>query len=363
MKTSIIIVAAGKGERFGQAKFELLLAGKTLLEWCLETVEKLPFEKEVIVITPELGGSTRFESVKNGLKKATGDLVIIHNVANPMATVEDFQRVHDELMKGDVAVFVGQSVVDTLRRVDDKGSETIDRENVWRVQTPQGFRTEILKAVIERSVLNSPSDEIQLFEVRDPSTSVGMTKIVGLETSPFNQKITYPVDLELAQRFLQTETLVGIGEDSHYFDTSGSMMIGGVKIEALPKLHGNSDGDVILHALYNAISSALGKGSLGLTADPMAEQGIVDSSEYLQVILGVMQERGYGLQNISISLECAKPKIEPIAGELKISLANLLNINPEQIGITATSGEGLTAFGRGEGIHCSCIVSLVRINL
>jgi len=351
MKTSILIVAAGKGERFGQPKMELKLAGKTLLERCRETVEQLPFENELIVVGPAEGGETRFESVKNGLMKCTCDIVIIHNVANPMATVEDFVRVHEMLIKQDAGVFVGQRVVDTLRRLDDR-SETIDRNNVWRVQTPQGFHTGTLKKLVVE-VKTDITDEVQLYE------QAGLP-VIGLETTPLNQKITYPSDLEFLEQHLRKEILVGVGEDSHYFDNSGTMTIGGLELRELPKLHARSDGDVILHALFNAISSAMGDGSIGQTADPMVEQGIIDSSKYLDVILKEMSGKRFRLSNVSISLECSVPKIDPLVPAMKEALALLLTLSPEKIGITATSGEALSAFGKGEGIRCSCIVSLAR---
>lgn len=355
MKTSIILVAAGKGERFGQPKWQIRLAGKSLLDWCLETIRQLPFDKEVIVVGAEgiEGGLTRHESVKKGLQQASGEIVLVHNVANPLATVQDFTRVRDILLGEDAACFVGQKNVDTLRKMHLSGSETLDRSGVWRVQTPQGFRASTLRKFAEATREIDITDEVQLFE------GSGLS-VIPLETSPLNQKVTYPQDLELMERLVRSEVLVGIGEDSHFFDTSGTAVLGGLKIEGLPKLHGNSDGDLILHALYNAISSALGGRSLGITADPMAEQGILDSSEYLQVILRVVRQRGYVVHHLSVSLEGLLPKIEPISEQLKKSLADILEIHPRQIGITATTGEGLTTFGKGEGMHCTCVVSLSR---
>ena len=384
MKVSIILAAAGKGERFGQNKWQVKLDDKSLLEWNLDTLAGLDLEKEIIIVTPEndlekvqavadkhdfseikviAGGRERFDSVKKGLEHCTGEIVLIHNVANPMATADDFRNLVEILEKEDAAVFVGHKAVDTLRRIKDGSSETIDREDIWRVQTPQGFRKDSLSKAVQETELSAiggsasgrenPSDEIRLFEGLE-------IPIRAIETSAINQKITYPEDLELMEKYLRSEVLVGIGEDSHYFDDSGTMVLAGVRIDDLPKLHGNSDGDLILHALCNAISSALGEGSIGPVADPMAEQGILDSTKYLEVILNVVKERGYSLGNVSISLECARPKIEPISGQLKESLSALLNLDPQKIGITVTSGEGLTSFGRGEGVRCICVVSLLR---
>lgn len=370
MKTSIILVGAGDGERFGQPKLHLQLAGKTLLKWNLDVLTQLDFEKEIILVVSEdqvetvqkatgkgirvvSGGAERIDSVRNGLLACTGDLIIIHNVANPLASQQDFERIQKQLQEEDCACFVGQPVVDTLRRVDNDKSETIDRTDMWRVQTPQGFRKASLLERIENLQGEKITDEVMLFEGSD-------VPIKAFPSSPFNQKITFPEDLEMCEQIVGNEVLVGIGDDSHYFDKSGSMVIGGVRVDDLPKLHGNSDGDLVLHSLFNAISSAIGERSIGPTADPMAEQGIVDSSEYLSVALQQARERGYRPQNLSLSLECSQPKVEPLVDDMKDSLSKLLELDRKHIGITATSGEGLSRFGKGEGIRCTCVVSLVK---
>lgn len=159
------------------------------------------------------------------------------------------------------------------------------------------------------------------------------------------------------------DLVVGIGQDSHRFDAEGKkgLIIGGVELANETKLEGNSDGDVVLHAVFNAISSALGGRSISITADPMClEQGITDSREYLKVLVSQMITAGYRVNNISLSIECKRPKIEPIVNDMKGALSELLQVESGRIGITATSGEGLTDFGRGEGVQCLVTVSLVR---
>lgn len=124
-------------------------------------------------------------------------------------------------------------------------------------------------------------------------------------------------------------------------------------------LRANSDGDVVLHALCNAISQAVGGRSIGVYADPLClEKGIKDSAEYLKVILKMMAEKGYCVNNIGIMIECARPKIEPYAEVMKKRIASLLGVVEEAVGITATSGERLTSFGKGEGIQVFAVASL-----
>jgi len=157
---------------------------------------------------------------------------------------------------------------------------------------------------------------------------------------------------------------VGIGQDSHPFVESGNkkpLTLGGITISEEMGLIGNSDGDVILHSLFNALSQAVGERSLGIYSDPLClEKGITDSKEYLKIALKMIEERGYVINNIGIMIEAKVPKIEPHTKKMKECIAKLLKINEDQIGITATSGNGLTAFGKGEGIQVITIVSLIK---
>ncbi len=156
---------------------------------------------------------------------------------------------------------------------------------------------------------------------------------------------------------------VGLGQDSHAFEPEGTtkpLILGGVLFAGQPGLLANSDGDVVLHALFNALSQAVGGRSLGIYADPLCQQGITDSRQYLPVALDMVRRAGYTVNNVGISIEARRPKIEPRALEMKKSIAELLGIAEDQVGITATSGEGLTAFGRGEGIQVFVIASLTE---
>jgi 2-C-methyl-D-erythritol 2,4-cyclodiphosphate synthase len=151
----------------------------------------------------------------------------------------------------------------------------------------------------------------------------------------------------------------GIGQDSHRFEDEGSikpLMIGGARIPGCPGLLGNSDADVVLHAIINAISGISGRNILGKISDDMClRQGITDSKDYLEK---AMESLGnYRISHVSVALEGKRPRFEPYIGKIKESLAKLLAIQPSDVGITATTGEGLTAFGRGEGLQAFAIVS------
>lgn len=157
---------------------------------------------------------------------------------------------------------------------------------------------------------------------------------------------------------------VGIGQDSHLFELKKikSLHLGGVKISNRYGLKGNSDGDVILHSICNALSSAIGGDSLGTWSDKMClEQGIIDSRKYVEYIFNNAKKKEYNVGNIAISIEAKRPhlSLEEIK-QIKITIAQILEISVEQVGVTFTSGEGLTAFGKGKGIQALTIISLVK---
>jgi 2-C-methyl-D-erythritol 2,4-cyclodiphosphate synthase len=153
----------------------------------------------------------------------------------------------------------------------------------------------------------------------------------------------------------------GLGQDSHRFDLKNQtkkLRLGGVVFEGEPPLQGNSDADVVLHALCNAISGITSVNILGAVSDDLClKQGITDSRVYVQEALKFL--KAWRITHLSCSIECKKPKITPKIPEMKASLSELLGLEKQDVGITATSGEGLTAFGRGEGIQVLCIVTAV----
>ena len=150
----------------------------------------------------------------------------------------------------------------------------------------------------------------------------------------------------------------GIGQDSHAFEKEGSekkLMLGGAHIPGCPGLSGNSDADVVLHALANAISGISGENILGKVSDRMCQQGAADSAEYVKVALKTLGN--YRITHASVAIEGKRPILSPHIDSMKKSIAKLLDIQPTDVGITATSGEGLTAFGRGEGLQAFVIVT------
>ena len=158
---------------------------------------------------------------------------------------------------------------------------------------------------------------------------------------------------------MNTISYSAIGQDSHRFESDASrkpLMLGGVEIPGVPGLAGNSDADVILHALCNALSGLSGETILGAVTDRMCiDQGITDSREYVKKALATLGS--VTLAHISITVEARRPHLAKYTTAIRTSVAEITGLAPEHVGLTATSGEGLTAFGRGEGIAVFVIVS------
>ncbi len=154
---------------------------------------------------------------------------------------------------------------------------------------------------------------------------------------------------------------VGIGQDSHRFEepsTNKKFVLGGVIFEGVKPLEGNSDADVVLHALANAISGVSCVNILGKISDDMClNDGIKDSAIYVKEALKYLT--AHKIVHVSISIECSYPKITPKIPQMRTAIANLLDIPDNCVGITATTGEGLTAFGQGLGVQAFCCVTAV----
>lgn len=154
----------------------------------------------------------------------------------------------------------------------------------------------------------------------------------------------------------------GIGQDSHRFHSDGSKkscIMGGLIFEGVPGFIANSDGDVIFHAICNAISTVTGEIILGKVADELLEkEGITDSAAYLQMALKTLGRQK--ITHVALTLEASRPKFLHRIPELRANIAKEMGLELSQVGITATTGEGLTDFGCGEGVQCFCIVTTLE---
>jgi 2-C-methyl-D-erythritol 2,4-cyclodiphosphate synthase len=155
----------------------------------------------------------------------------------------------------------------------------------------------------------------------------------------------------------------GIGQDSHRFlpdDSTKPCVIGGVIFEDVPGLSADSDGDVILHAICNAISSVTGEPILGGIAIELCHKhGITDSSVYLEKALVTLKSQQ--IEHVSLTIEGKRPRMQGKTLEIRAKVASLMKIKIDQVGLTITSGDGLTDFGCGDGLQCFCILTTIEL--
>lgn len=376
-----IIVAGGKGKRMRKRvnKLFLLLNKEPIIFHTLNIFQNCKnIDKIILVANPDDknkfktiikknnfdkvanvadGGIERQDSVYNGIKaieKAKDDdIIVIHNASNPFVDDDIINNSVNAAKKYGAAV-VGFPAKDTIKVVEDGFvKQTIDRRLLWQIQTPQAMKYFLAKKTFEIAYREKfyGTDDASLVEKIH-----GQVKVVYCDRS--NIKITDQHDLAYANKLVNASRM-GIGMDSHKF-TKGKkpLIIGGIKISDKDGFDANSDGDVVLHALFNALSTAIGMKSLGFYADKMFKEGVTDSKQYLSFIIGKINEKNLKIQNIAIMLEGKRPKIDGHIDKIKSSLSKLLKVKEENIGIAATSGEELTEFGKGNGMQCVAVVSL-----
>ncbi len=375
-----IIVAGGKGKRMGKRinKLFLLLNKEPIIFHTLKTFQNCKnINKVILVVNPSDrnkfkpiikagnfskvikivdGGIERQDSVYNGIKAVDNakddDIIIIHNAVNPFVDEATINKCISTTKKYGAAV-VGFPARDTIKVVENGFvKQTIDRKLLWQVQTPQAMKFFLAKKAFERAYKDKfyGTDDASLVERLG-----GSIRIVYCPRE--NIKITDPHDLAYANK-LTNASRIGIGQDSHKFIEKKPLIIGSVKISEKNGFDADSDGDVILHALFNALSTAIGGKSLGFYADDMCKKGITDSKKYLEFILEKVKERGCKISNTAIMLEGKKPKIDGHIDKIKTSLSKILKIKKENIGIAATSGDELTDFGKGLGMQCFVVATL-----
>ncbi|MBD3238920.1 MAG: 2-C-methyl-D-erythritol 2,4-cyclodiphosphate synthase [Candidatus Moranbacteria bacterium] len=154
-----------------------------------------------------------------------------------------------------------------------------------------------------------------------------------------------------------------IGEDSHQFTPNKKLIIAGVEISEVDYgFQGNSDGDVVLHSICNCFDLVCDCGSIGNYADQMlVQKDIKDSSKYLDYVIQIAKHKGWQPHSVSVSIQGSKPKLEPYHAIFKQKLGQLLGVSKKKVGLTFTSGESLTAFGRGQGLKAITIVNFCRL--
>ena len=369
MKVSIVICAAGKGTRAGFDKNKLLapLYGAPVL-W--HTLNKFNIDgiDEVIITSSEddyeeicalaspfnfkvvHGGNTRTESVKRALEAVSGEIVLIHDGARPFLSEKLIARCIDCVKEHRSAVCAVKAT-DTVI-YEDGGQRRLDRNNLYLVQTPQGFYTEDIKRAYALSGDSEYTDDSAVY-----AQFIAQPYI--LEGEKENKKITYKSDFDAPPIPAIQEGKVGFGVDTHAFGKGNFVTLGGVKIDCDGCLIAHSDGDVLVHAVMDALLSAAGLKDIGhYFPDTDEKYRGADSLTMLKEVVSILKNTGYAPFNISSSIQAEKPRLKNHISKIKENLAAVLGISVENIAVAAGTCEGLGFVGKGLGITAYCTATV-----
>jgi len=382
VSVAALIVAAGRGARAagedGRPKQYCLIGGLPMLSRTIAAFAAHPGVDDIlVVIHPDdaalyaaaseahagrlrkavSGGARRQDSVRVGLEALAGETpssVLIHDAARPFVSAGLISRVIDSLGAHQGALPC-LPVTDTLKWVA-RGQVigTAERDQLWRAQTPQGFRFDAILAA-HRAAAKEPA--------RDFTDDAGVAEWFGLdvalvEGSEDNRKLTTAEDLKIADELLKptaaraTGTIrVAQGYDVHAFGAGDAVILCGVTIPHPKKLVGHSDADVGLHALTDALLGTIAEGDIGVHFPPSdARWRGVASEVFLKHAAALVRERGGAIVHADITLLCEAPRIGPYRDLMRSRIAEMLGIEATQVSIKATTNEGLGFIGRAEGI-------------
>lgn len=388
MKTGIIIVAAGRSVRLGgeQPKQYRMLGGKTVLERTLAcfvsspeidavqvvihpddlvsyntVIEKIASETGKI-LPPVFGGETRQESVHAGLLTLTSnDIILVHDAARPFVSNELLKRALT-VIQGKVAAIPGLLVTDTIKRVNTDGLvlETLPRETMRTIQTPQVFEREALLNAHNRARhagFNAFTDDGALMEWAGYPVFI-------FDGATENIKLTYEIDFKISEHRLQEDkemmiSRTGIGYDVHVFTEGNHVWLGGIKIPHDQGILAHSDGDVVLHALTDAVLGAICDGDIGTHFPPSdAQWRGASSDQFLKFACDRVRQRGGIIDHMDCMLLCEAPRLSPHREEMRERIAEIAGISPSRVSIKATTMEKMGFIGRKEGLAAQAVASI-----
>lgn len=378
MQTVALIVAAGRGERFGTAlpKQYACLGGIPIIARSIGAFARHPGIDAVRVVIgeadrdlyqqasagfsllePIAGGATRQATVRAGLEslaELAPQRVLIHDAARPLVSAAVIGRVL-EALDHFPAVLPVVPVVDTLKRLaEDLVVGETPRAGLGRAQTPQGFNYPDILAAHRSASGDAYTDDTAI--AADAGLAVGW--VAGEER---NLKLTLPEDHAVAERLLASSTRwrTGLGFDVHAFAPERDLVLCGVTIPYELGLAGHSDADAAFHAVTDAILGTIAAGDIGSHFPPSDERWRnADSSVFLRHALALLAERGGRVENVDLVIVCERPKIGPFREAMARRTAEVLGIGVDRVGIKATTSERLGFTGRGEGLAAQAVVSV-----
>jgi 2-C-methyl-D-erythritol 4-phosphate cytidylyltransferase/2-C-methyl-D-erythritol 2,4-cyclodiphosphate synthase len=387
-----IILTAGQGSRLAKAtqgnkKQFLIWKGLPLFWHSAKKFSQVPDIKGIIFVFPpdpdqdwltylqdlnakdELGciwkiaegGAKRQDSAYNGILSlpVQCDAVLIHDAARPFLSSALIQNIVQHLKQGAKAVVPALAVKDTIKQKYGDKVHTLPRDSLYAVQTPQGFCKDTLFAahdLVRKNGLDVTDDASMLEQMNEKTTL-----IPGEES---NSKITSPEDLALlkeAENLLLPRT--GWGYDVHRYGEGRPLKLGGIPIPGAPQVVAHSDGDVLLHALIDALLGCLGQGDIGdhfPDSDP--KYANLSSAVFLAEILEICKQQSFSISQVDLTLICQTPKLSPWKMQIRKNIASLLGLALQDVNLKATTEEGLGFTGEKKGIKAVALVSGCKSN-
>ena len=379
-----IVVAAGRSTRMGgEDKLAFEIEGRPLLAWTLGALAAAPAVGRIVVVTAAdrraevasaawlpatvvdvvAGGERRQESVHAGFAVLDrdadddGGVVLVHDAARPLIGAGLVAAVAEATARHGAAIPI-VPVAETLKRIDgDLVGATVERSGLGAAQTPQGVRRDLLREAYRRFPADGPdtfTDEAALLE----ACSIPVHVVPG---DPGNLKVTLPGDLRRVATALGTSRPVrtGIGHDSHPFGPGGPLHLGGLEITGAPALAGHSDGDVVLHAVADALLGAAGLGDLGRLFPPDARtpRGIA-SAVLVDEVRRRVEGAGWRPASLDLTVIAARPRLASWLDPMRDRIAALLGLDPGAVNVKASTGNLDGAEGAGRSISALVVATV-----
>ena len=386
-----IVLAAGQGSRLAQAGMKekkqfLNYQGVPLFWHSVRIFSRIPPLAGIILVFPEqecgdtenmvrelrdresigvpvlciVGGERRQDSVAHALRSLPQecDRVLVHDAARPFFSPSLVTRLLDNLTADRGGVIPACPVTDTIKQVDaDRVVRTLDRSVLAAVQTPQLFSRSILVDAHRQA-------DCQGWTVTDDASMVEHIgqEIACIPGEPANIKITNPEDLIMLESPApQLVPVTGYGYDVHAYKGDRPMILGGIPIPGGPKIKAHSDGDVLMHALCDAILGCLGLGDIGdFFPDNDELYANMPSSVFLAEVLNKALAAGLTITHVDLTVVAQIPKLSPFKSQIKRNIASLMALPPDHVNIKATTEEGLGFTGTKKGIKAVAMVTGTR---
>ena len=366
MNNYFVILAAGKSKRFGKnfLKQFYKYENKEIIDHSVEKSLKSKLFKKIIIVSsnarylrkkkyPKLvtiikGGKERSDSSLNALKfikKYNPKNVYIHDAARPNFSLKLLKNISKNLKKNKAVVPIVNSR-DSIKYKVKNEVFNLDRKNSLLTQTPQAFNfKELYKlAIKEKSKIN---DEATLFLNQN-------YKIKFIPGENSNNKITYLDDIKTPKTFH------GLGFDIHRLVKNKKLFLGGVKIPFHSGLKGHSDGDVILHAITDAILGASGKKDIGTYFPNTKKFKNIRSPKMLKPVIENLYKSNFSINNLDINLICEQPKVSKYRTKVINSISKLTNLKRDLINLKGKTVEKLGLIGKEKAIACEVIISITK---